>query len=105
MLALLEAVVGRKEDVRVIELAAGGQLGYELVHELVDGQHRLKAMLVELVELADLVLAERILLPHPLRLVRDVLFIERRHARSLDLGELALMPRRDRGRKMRRDRG
>src|SRR5215217_4815966 len=91
MLALLEAVVRGKEDVGVLQLSGCLKFLYKRGHHLIDRQHRLQALLVELIDLGEVFLGEGISASDAGRLLRDVLLVEGWGTRGLLLGKGALM--------------
>src|SRR5215211_6916667 len=91
MLALLEAVIRGKEDVGVLQLSGCLKFLYKRGDHLVDRQHRLQALLVELIDLREVFIGKGIPASDARRLVRDVLLVEGWGTRGLLVGKGALM--------------
>src|SRR5215211_7166081 len=91
MLALLEAVVRVKEYVSVLKLSGCLKFLYKRGHHLIDRQHRLQALLVELIDLREVFLREGISASGAGGLLRDVLLVEGWGTRGLLVGKRAFM--------------
>lgn len=87
VLAEVEAVVGAEHDVRVVELAGLPERIDHVLDQVVDAQHALEALAVQLVDRGDPGVGEQGMVLEPLRLCAHVRLVERRRARRLDGGE------------------
>ena len=101
MLAEVKAVVGAEDYVRVVELAGLLEGIDHVLDQVVDAQHALEPLAVQLVDRGDLRVVEQGTVLEPLRLGAHVRLVERRRARRLHIGERVGVARRRRRRLVR----